>query len=65
VRVRSVLGGTDGQCPAGPWLKKLTVPRREARKLLRLLSEANVDAATIFPGYDAVVKAQSEVTLHA
>ena len=39
----------------GPWLRKLTLPWREAPSLLRRLDQFNVNAATLFPGYDGVV----------
>jgi hypothetical protein len=59
-------GGVSGDCPEGPWLKTLTLPRRQARALLRLLAEeCNVTAATVFPSYDSVVHALEEVAFHA
>jgi hypothetical protein len=44
----------------GPLLVKLRLPVKEAPRLLRLLSFANVDAARAFPGFDGVVEAMTE-----
>lgn len=38
-----------------PLMRRLTLPRREARSLLRLLSYEGVDGASIFPGLAGVV----------
>jgi hypothetical protein len=41
-------------------LTQLRLPVEEATRLLRLLSFENVDAATVYPGFDGVVSAISE-----
>lgn len=41
----------------GPVLYKLTLPATEARVLFRLLGEAGVSAASVYPGLDGVAKA--------
>lgn len=43
-----------------PLMRRLTLPRCHAPKLLRLLSHEGVDGSTMFPGYDGVVKAMKE-----
>jgi hypothetical protein len=43
-----------------PWLRQLTLPHTQAPKLLRLLDQFNVNAGTIFPGYDGVVRSIQE-----
>jgi hypothetical protein len=43
-----------------PWLRKLTLPIREAPALLRLLDGYDVSASTVEPTYDGVVKAIRE-----
>jgi hypothetical protein len=57
--------GLKGDCPSGPWLRQLKLPRREARHMLRLLADANVTAATIYPGYASVETARKEGAFHA
>jgi hypothetical protein len=42
---------------------KFTLPTSEASELLRLLSMLGVDASTVFPGYDGVVRAIRERVL--
>jgi hypothetical protein len=44
----------------GPWLRKMTLPHSEAPKLLRLLDRFNINASTIYPGYDGVVASIKE-----
>jgi hypothetical protein len=39
---------------------KFTLPVREAAELLRLLAALGIDASTVFPGYDGVVRALRE-----
>src|SRR5581483_6802288 len=43
-----------------PWFRKLTLPHTQAPKLLRLLDQFNVNAATVFPSYNGVVDAIRE-----
>lgn len=45
---------------AGPPLKRLTLPWSEAPKVLRFLSNEQVDAARLFPGRDGVVRFLAE-----
>jgi len=35
---------------------KLTLPQRQARRLLQLLSYSGINGSTMFPGYDGVVR---------
>ena len=44
------------------FLVRLTLPASEAPKLRRLLAEEGVDGASMFPGYDGVVRAMKERT---
>jgi hypothetical protein len=44
---------------------RFTLPARQAPELLRLLSAHGIDASTIFPGYDGVVRALHERALLA
>jgi len=43
-----------------PVLTQVGLPIEEAPRLLRLLAFQGVDAATVFPGFDGVVKALEE-----
>jgi len=43
-----------------PWLRKLTLPQAQARKLLRLLDGFDISASTVRPSYDGVVEAIRE-----
>lgn len=43
-----------------PLMRKLSLPRREAPKLLRLLSYEGINGATMFPGYDGVAVSMRE-----
>jgi hypothetical protein len=43
-----------------PWMRRITLPWQQAPALLRLLDGFNINAATLFPGYDGVVKAIEE-----
>jgi len=43
-----------------PLLIKFTIPLIEADELLRLLAKENVTAASLFPGWDGVVRAMNE-----
>ena len=43
-----------------PVLYKLTLPATEARVLFRLLGEAGVSAASVYPGLDGAAKAIRE-----
>lgn len=47
-------GDTDHNSDLFPFLVKFTTPLNQCRKLLRLLSDVEVCAPTIFPSYDAV-----------
>ena len=47
-----------------PWLRKLTLPIREAPTLLRLLDGYDVSASTVEPTYDGIVKAIREKALY-
>jgi hypothetical protein len=42
----------------------MTLPHGKARRLLRLLDSANVNAATVFPSYDGAVRALEERTFY-
>lgn len=44
----------------GPWLRMLTLPHTQARRLLRMLDGANVNRSTMFPSYDGAVQAIAE-----
>lgn len=46
-----------------PYMRKFLFPRREAPKVLRLLSYEHVNGATLFPGFAGVVKAVNEEEL--
>ena len=47
-------GHEDSESVFFPYLVKLTLPREESRRLLRLLVDVQICAPTIFPSYDAV-----------
>jgi hypothetical protein len=53
-------GSKHNRMPNAPWLRKLTLPHAQAPSLLRLLNQFNVNAATLFPGYDGVVRSIEE-----
>jgi hypothetical protein len=44
--------GIEPQQEEWPLARRLTLPHNEARRLLRLLGEAGVNAATVFGDYD-------------
>lgn len=46
--------------PPLPWMRKLTLPRSQARRLLRLLSYAGINGSSMFPGHVGVVKRLQE-----
>jgi hypothetical protein len=48
---------------SGVWLRKLVLPHAQARRVLRLLDQANIDASTLFPSYDGVVRSLEEHAL--
>ena len=43
-----------------PWMHKLTLPRSQARRLLRLLSYTGINGSSMFPGHIGVVKRLEE-----
>jgi len=43
-----------------PWLRRLTLPHTQAPRLLRALDQFNINAGTIYPGYDGVVQSITE-----
>jgi hypothetical protein len=43
-----------------PVMRKLTMPQSEAGRMLRLLAYDHVDASTVYPGHDGVVRALKE-----
>jgi len=43
-----------------PLMRSFIAPVAEARKLLRLLAYEGVDGASVFPGYEGVVRAMKE-----
>ncbi len=47
-----------------PFLWKITLPAKEARVALRMLAAEGVDAASIYPGLEGVVKAMREKKAH-
>jgi hypothetical protein len=47
----------------GPLMRKLTLPISQSPRLLRLLADEGIDASTMFPGYDGIVKSMTEETL--
>jgi hypothetical protein len=46
-----------------PWLKRFTLPSKEAGRLMLLLAEEGFDAAMLFPGLGGVVKSMREAYL--
>lgn len=48
-----------------PLIIKMTIPLKQCSFLLQLLDDANVNAATVFPGYDGAVEAVRERQFHA
>jgi hypothetical protein len=47
----------------GPLMRKLTLPTGIGQRLLWLLANDGVDAASMFPGYDGIVRAMREKIL--
>ncbi|HWD41699.1 MAG TPA: FRG domain-containing protein [Fimbriimonas sp.] len=43
-----------------PWIRKLSLPRSEARSLLRILSYMGIHGSSMFPGPDGVVRRMRE-----
>ena len=56
-------GGTDPNVIPRPLMRRLTLPRREAPKLLRLLAYEGVTGATMYPGFGGVARAMRERAL--
>src|SRR5260370_24708062 len=50
---------------ARPLMRKISAPQECAPKLLRLLSYQGIEGATMFPGYDGVVRSLRERALCA
>jgi len=53
----------NNNAKGSPSLRRLTLPTREAPRLLRLLAEEGIDGASMFPGPAGVVRAMRERTL--
>jgi hypothetical protein len=45
---------------SAPAMRRFSVPRHEARKLLHHLADEGIDGASMFPGCDGIVKALRE-----
>lgn len=60
--IEEVIKGYQNAVPYGdgPWLVKMTLPHSQARQLLRLLDQFNINASTVFPSYDSVTKSLKE-----
>jgi hypothetical protein len=43
-----------------PFARRVTLPHTEARRLLRLLGEAGISAASVYPDYDGIVLGHQE-----
>jgi hypothetical protein len=56
--------GLSGAVPV-PWMRRITLPRDSAPRLLRLLSYFSIGGASMFPGYDGVVRRLREDGLDA
>ena len=48
-----------------PWLRRLTLPARHAAALLRFLSYSGIHGASMYPGYEGVVRRLREEGLWA
>jgi hypothetical protein len=57
--IEDVIRAYEREVPSGPknppWLRKMTLPHTEAPRLLRALDQFNINAGTVYPGYDGVV----------
>jgi len=56
--------GKENPYVDGPFLRKMTLPHEQAPGLLRLLDKFNVNASTIYPGYDSVTASIKERALY-
>jgi hypothetical protein len=62
--IEAVISAYERESTSGlnntPWLRRLTLPHAQAPRLLRALDQFNINAGTLFPGYDGVVQSIRE-----